>query len=125
MQCAKEFVMYRYSGDRYNYQDNFKNAIELTGDNSEEVYLEYQESGMRRFIEEKDFVFSIVIDSTVMVDQYDGIVFSRQIIRRKNLDDLIRNIFISFTARDVTRNKLNKLGVVLDGIDLFNNTRLK
>ena len=124
IQAAKEFHLNRYSGDRYSYKINIKNALELCGDCSKDILVDYEDEGMARNISERDWTFTAYIDSVKLVDDYSGYVFGRQAIRT-NSHETLRNLYFSFEARSVSRSDNNLLGVVIDHIEVFNNKVLE
>ena len=124
MQAVKEFYVNRYSADRYSFEDNIKLAIELCGDCSKQVMSEYSQDGISKNVKEWDWTYTAYLDSVILYDDFTGHAFGRQSVRNKS-QQILRNIYISFTTRDITRSETNLLGVVFDEIDLFNNVVLE
>ena len=126
MQAIKEFYFNRYSADRYSYEDNIRIALELCGDCSSKVLNDYNEEGMYRNIRERDWTYTAYLDSIIFIDDYylSGYAFGRQSIRN-NAQELLRNIYIEFNARSISRSEKNLLGIIFDDIELFNNKVLE
>jgi len=120
IQAVKEFYMHRYSGDRYSYEDNIKIALEYCGYISEQILFEYREENMAKLIVERGHTFTAYLDSVVLINDFEGFAFGKQAIRSKSQETL-RNIYIRFEARDISRSERNMLGVVFDDIELYNN----
>ena len=120
LQAVKEFYMHRYCGDRYSYEDNIKIALEYCGYSSERVLTEYQEEQMSRLIKERGYSYVAYLDSIVLINDFEGFAFGRQAVRTKSQETL-RNIWIRFEARNISRSDKNMLGVVFDEIELYNN----
>jgi len=124
MQAVKEYYINRYSADRYSFEDNIKMALEYCGDCSELVLSEYSQDGIAKNVREWDWTFAAYLDSVVVYDDLSGHAFGRQSIRN-NSQHILRNVYISFQARDISRSERNLLGVVFDELDLFNNKVLE
>lgn len=126
MQSVKEFYFNRYSGDRYSYTDNIRIALEYCGDCSSKILNDYHEEGMSKNIRERDWTYTAYLDSVIFTDNsyLSGYAFGRQLIRN-NAQEILRNIYISFDARSISRSERNLLGVLFDDIELFNNKVLE
>jgi hypothetical protein len=120
-QAVKEFHLNRFTGDRYSVDDNIAAAMELCGDCSEAVIRDYDDEGMERNIKEKGWTYQAYVDSVSLnEDGMSGFVFGKQAIR-SNSQEIYRNLYLSFSARSVSRSDANLLGVLIDHVEVFNN----
>lgn len=120
--AIKEYYINRYSADRYSYKQNIANAIELCGECSKKVYIEYQDEEMEKSILEKGWVYFASVDSIIpSQDGYSGYIFGKQLIRTK-ARKLYRNIYLKYKGMPLNnRDEKNPLGILFNEIELFNN----
>jgi|GEM_PF-4658838 len=123
---AREFWFLMWNMEKGSYQSHLDSALELAGTSGEKLYEDYfVEKGFERLIIESNYKSeNIVLDCTINSDTipHTGVIRSKWTIIRPEGKD-VRNLNATFTVRDVGYSHKNPLGVELDNIDIFDNTR--
>lgn len=124
---AKEFWYLSWNLDKGTYEKNINSALEIAGQSAEDLYNVYFiEKGFERLIKENNFrSVNEILDCQVDADTipHIGYIKSRWTIIRPTGQE-VRNLHATFTVRDVGISHTNPLGVEIDDLDIFDNTRV-
>jgi hypothetical protein len=119
----EQFYYYWFNLDQFNYKNNIERGLNLLGNSGKEMLADYKSENLERTLQEKNYRFTIMIDSIRIDDTQDPVVgyaFGRQKLIRER-GQAMRFMWSKFTIEEVGISNLNPHGVLLDNFVIINN----
>ena len=124
---AEEFWFLSWNLDKGNYDEHINRALEISGESAEKLYgVYFIEKGFERLIKENNYRSeNVVLDCQVDADTipHIGYIKSRWTIIRPTGQE-VRNLHATFIVRDVGISHKNPMGVEIDQLDIYDNSRV-